>query len=145
MTSERFIYCQLCWIQQSFNLWHVVACRTAKWYGIRETTPCHTFLKMSGVKHITLSNIIKKKEKGFLGGCFSVFSSLLQLKRSLKIPIKTSRTERQLILCSWRWWEYNAFMKLKIRADLRFYKGKGWESRLASMNCRAYPASDTSQ
>lgn len=95
---------------------------------------------MSSTLHSATSS--KRKRRDFWGVVFCVFSSLLQLKRSLKIPIKTSHTERQLVLCSWRWWEYNVFMKLKIRADFWFYKWKGWESRLASMDCRAYPASD---
>lgn len=84
----------------------------------------------------------QEEREEIFGGLFPVFSLHLQLKQALKIPMKTSHTERQLFFCSWRWWEYNAFMKLKIRADLRFYKGKGWESRLGSVNCRAHPGSD---
>lgn len=85
----------------------------------------------------------QEERERILGGVvFCVFSLHLQLKQPLKIPIKTSHTERQLFLCCQRWWEYNIFMKLKIRADLSFYKGKGWESRLASMNRRVHPASD---
>lgn len=142
MTSERFIYCQLCCIQQSFNLWHAVACKTAKWYGIRETTPCHTFLKrlVSSTLHSATSS--RRKGRDFWGVVFCVFNLHLQLKQPLKIPMKTSHTERQLFFCSWRWWEHNVFMKLKIRADLRFYKGKEWESRLGSVNRRAHPVSD---
>lgn len=145
MTSERFIYCQLCCIQQSFNLWHAVACKTAKWYGIRETTPCHTFLKTSGVKHITFSNIIKKKGKGFLGGCFLCFHFTFTAETAFENSYEDFtywKTAVAFFFCSWRWCEYNAFMKLKIRADLRFYKGKKWDLRLGSVNCRAHPVSD---
>lgn len=142
MTSERFIYCQLCCIQQSFNLWHAVACKTAKWYGIRETTPCHTFLKTSGVKHITFSNIIKKKGKGFLGGCFLCFQFTFTAETAFENSYEDFTYWETAVFCSWRWWEYNVFMKLKIRADLRFYRGKGWESRLGSVNRRAHPVSD---
>lgn len=84
----------------------------------------------------------QEERGGIFGGLFFVFSSHLKLKQPLKIPIKTSHTERQLFLCSQRWWENNVFTKLKIRADPSFYRGKGWELRLASINCRAHPVSE---
>lgn len=98
---------------------------------------------MSSTLHSATSS--RRKGRDFWGVVFCVFSLHLQLKQPLKIPMKTSHTERQLLLfffCSWRWWEHNAFMKLKIRADLRFYKGKEWDLRLGSVNCRAHPVSD---
>lgn len=94
---------------------------------------------MSSTLHSATSS--RRKGRDFWGVVSCVFSLHLQLKQPLKIPMKTSHTERQLLFYSWRWWEYNVFMKLKIRADLRFYKGKGWESRLAPVNCRAHPVS----
>lgn len=126
MTSERFIYCQLCCIQQSFNLWHAVACKTAKWYGIRETTPRHTFLKTSGVKHITFSNIIKKKGKGFLGGCFLCFQFTF-----------TAETAFEIFYEDFTYWETAVFFVVgndestmflwswKSGQTLGFTKGKG--------------------
>lgn len=84
----------------------------------------------------------QEERGGIFGGLFFVFSSHLQLKQPLKIPIKTSHTERQLFLCSQRWWENNVFTKQKIRAYPSFYRGKGWELRLASINCRAHPVSE---
>lgn len=96
---------------------------------------------MSSTLHSATSS--RRKGRDFWGVVSCVFSLHLQLKQPLKFSMKTSHTERQLFFCSWKWWEYNVFMKLKIRADLRFYKGKGWESRLGSVNCRAHPVSDS--
>lgn len=47
---------------------------------------------MSGVKHITLSNIIKKKEEGFLGVVLC-FQFTFTAEQPVKIPIKTSHTD----------------------------------------------------
>lgn len=66
----------------------------------------------------------QEERGGIFRGLFFVFSSHLQLKQPLKIPIKTSHTERQLFLCSQRWWENNVFTKLKIRADPRILQRK---------------------
>lgn len=88
----------------------------------------------------------QEEREGIFGGLFFVFSvyiyswnSLWKFRWRLHI-LKDSCFV--FFFCSWRWREYNVFMKLKIRADLRFYKGKGWESRLGSVNCRAHPVSD---
>lgn len=68
----------------------------------------------------------QEEREGIFWGLFFVFSVYIySWKQPLKIPIKTSHTERQLFLCSWRWWEYKFLRSWKSGQTLGFTKEKG--------------------
>lgn len=77
----------------------------------------------------TLYSAIPSRKRRDLGGelfFFWAFSLHLQLKQPLKIPLKTSHTERQLFFfCRWRWREYNGLWSWKSGQTLGFTKEKG--------------------
>lgn len=84
----------------------------------------------------------QEEREGIFGGLFFVFSVYIYSWNSLWKCLWRLHILRDSCFFVAGDDEYNVFMMLKIRADLKFYKGKGWESRLGSVSCRAHPVSN---
>lgn len=68
---------------------------------------------MPGVKHITLNNIIKKKEKGFWGGWFLRFQFTF-----------TAETVFENSYKDFTHWETAGFMSSEMMTAQRFYEAE---------------------